>query len=225
MKRKNIIALLLACLVCMFSAVGCGEKDTGDSIDESLYNYPPLKAEMPEVNDHGALELFSFDSEKLLTQLSYRDVAGKAEIVYESGENGGEERRFSRFTIYGKPSYETGIWPAISVEGFSDSSYLANRNDFSSYDGIKLDIRNLTDREVQFFVLYQDIDYVRIPDVGFTLSANSDWTTIKVPIEIPEGNAFKKNEIGQIQMWVFNLKKGESPIVLDMDRMSFYKGE
>lgn len=224
MKKKKMTWLLMG-LICLVSMIGC--QPTGDkleSIDPSLYNYPPLSEAMPEVDDHSELEFFSFDSEALLTQLTYRDVAGKAEIVYEKGENGGEERRFSRFTIYGKPSYTSGIWPAISVEGFSDSSYLAQRNDFSAYDGIEMDIRNLTDRQIEFFVLYQDIDYVRIPDVKFVLNANSGWTTIKVPMEIPEGNAFKKKEVGQIQMWVFNLKKGETPIKLDMDRMRFYKG-
>ncbi len=224
MKKKNIITWLVTGLVCLTSIVGCQSTgDTSESIDPSLYNYPPLSEALPEVDDHSELELFSFDSEALLTQLTYRDVAGKAEIVYEKGENGGEERKFSRFTIYGKPSYTSGVWPAISIEGFSDSSYLAQRNDFSSYDGIQMDIRNLSDRQIEFFVLYQDINYVRIPDVEFTLNANSDWVTIKVPIEIPEGSAFKKDELGQIQMWVFNLKKGETPIKLDMDRMRFYK--
>ncbi len=219
MKLKRFLALGAVLLLLAAACVGCGSKEQSGE-QEDLYNYPPIAEEMPEVDDHGELEFFSFDTEALLTQLDYRDVAGKAEILYRAEEG----RRFSRFYVYGKPAFESGVWPAISVPGYSDDSFLAGMRDFSAYDGITLDVRNNTDRTVKINVLYQDYDYVRLePQFGQELPAHSDWITLRVPLAVPDGSAFNKSQLGQIQIWFFNLKKGESPIVVDMDRMSFYR--
>lgn len=219
MKLKRFLALSVVCLFLAALCVGCGnQQENGEQ--EDLYNYPPIAEKLPEVDDHAELEFFSFDTEELLTQLDYRDVAGKAEILYSAEES----RRFSRFYVYGKPAFESGVWPAISITGYSDDSFLAGMRDFSSYDGVMFDVRNNTDRMVKINVLYQDYSYVRLePQFGQELPPHSDWVTLKVPLSVPEGSAFNKSEMGQIQIWFFNLKKGDSPIVVDMDRMSFYK--
>lgn len=219
MNVKKVFALSAACLVLVFACAACGGKKKQET-GEDHYGYPPLAEEMPEVDDHGELEFFSFDTETLLTQLDYRDVAGRAEIRYDADEG----RRYSRFYVYGKPAFESGVWPAISVTGYSDDSYLAKLRDFSAYDGVTFDVRNNTDRTIKINVLYQDYQYVRLePQFAADLPANSDWITLKIPLAVPEGSAFNKSEMGQIQIWFFNLKKGESPVVVDMDRMSFYK--
>ena len=219
---KKILCLITAVLL-LVGLFGCKKQPnkTSENVSsEDLYNYPPLVEEYPDPNDHDELELFSVDTEELLTVLDYRDVCGKAEICYEEGVSA---RRFSRFYIYGKPFYSS-IWPAISITGWADDSYLLKYRDFTPYAGIKMEVRNRTDREVKFNILYQDFDYVRLePQFSITLPANSDWVTVKAPIVVPEGSKFNPAKMGQIQMWVFNLKEGESPIILDMDRMSFYK--
>lgn len=216
LKRFFILSLIGVFLT---SAAACGSPKS-ESGNEDLYDYPPLAEEVPELDDHGEMEFFSFDTEALLTQLDYRDVAGRAETVY----NAEEGRRFSRFYVYGKPAFQSGVWPAISISGYSDTSYLANLRDFSAYDGITFDVRNNTDRAVKINILYQDYNYVRLePQFSQELPAHSDWITLKVPLSVPEDSAFKKDLMGQIQIWFFNLKKGESPIIVDMDRMSFYK--
>jgi hypothetical protein len=218
MKLKRFFILGLIGIL-LTSAAAC-KSSKSEEVSEDLYDYPPLAEEMPELDDHSAMEFFSFDTESLLTQLDYRDVAGRAEIVYSAEEG----RRFSRFYVYGKPSFQSGIWPAISITGYSDTSYLAKLRDFSAYDGITFDVRNNTDRAVKINLLYQDYNYVRLePQFSQELPANSDWITLKVPLSVPKDSAFRKDLMGQIQIWFFNLKKGESPIVVDMDRMSFYK--
>lgn len=213
---KKLLSLLIV-VITLFSLWACKNNNV---TSEDLYNYPPLEEAFPDPGDHSELELFSFDTEDLLTVLDYRDICGRAEVDYEEGD---DPRLFSRFYIYGKPFYSS-IWPAISISGWADDSYLLPYRDFSSYSGITLDVRNATDREVQFNILYQDYDYVRLePQFSIVLPANSDWISVKAPLVVPEGSSFNPAKMGQIQMWVFNLKKGESPIILEMDRMCFYK--
>ena len=213
---KRLLSLLIA-IITLISLCAC---QNNNATSEDLYNYPPLEEAFPDPGDHSELELFSFDTEDLLTVLDYRDICGRAEIDYEGGN---DPRLFSRFYIYGKPSYSS-IWPAISISGWADDSYLLPYRDFTPYGGIVMDVRNKTNRDVQFNVLYQDFDYVRLePQFSIVLKANSDWVTIRIPLFVPEGSEFNPAKMGQIQMWVFNLKKGESPIILEMDRMCFYK--
>ena len=215
----SLIMVAMAIFATLFT--GCN-KNTDKTPAKDYYNYPPLPEAMPEVNDHEPLEFFSFDTEELLTRLSYRDVAGKASIMYDKEEN----RRFSRFHIYGMPAFASGVWPAISITGYADDDFFAPYRDCSQYDGITFDIRNASDRAVTVYVLMQDFEYVRLePVFSVTLESRSDWTRVKVTLNVPEGSdcKFNKANMGQIQIWVHNLKPGESPIILDMDRMSFYK--
>lgn len=215
----SLIMVAMAIFATLFT--GCN-KNTDKTPAKDYYNYPPLPEAMPEVNDHEPLEFFSFDTEELLTRLSYRDVAGKASIMYDKEEN----RRFSRFHIYGMPAFASGVWPAISITGYADDDFFAPYRDCSQYDGITFDIRNASDRAVTVYVLMQDFEYVRLePMFSVTLESRSDWTRVKVTLNLPEGSdcKFNKANMGQIQIWVHNLKPGESPIILDMDRMSFYK--
>lgn len=215
----SLIMVVMAIFATLFT--GCN-KNTDKTPAKDYYNYPPLPEAMPEVNDHEPLEFFSFDTEELLTRLSYRDVAGKASIMYDKEEN----RRFSRFHIYGMPAFASGVWPAISITGYADDDFFAPYRDCSQYDGITFDIRNASDRAVTVYVLMQDFEYVRLePMFSVTLESRSDWTRVKVTLNVPEGSdcKFNKANMGQIQIWVHNLKPGESPIILDMDRMSFYK--
>ncbi len=215
----SLIMVAMAIFATLFT--GCN-KNTEKTPAKDYYNYPPLPEAMPEVNDHEPLEFFSFDTEELLTRLSYRDVAGKASIMYDKEEN----RRFSRFHIYGMPAFASGVWPAISITGYADDDFFAPYRDCSQYDGITFDIRNASDRAVTVYVLMQDFEYVRLePMFSVTLESRSDWTRVKVTLNLPEGSdcKFNKANMGQIQIWVHNLKPGESPIILDMDRMSFYK--
>lgn len=215
----SLIMVAMAIFATLFT--GCN-KNTDKTPAKDYYNYPPLPEAMPEVNDHEPLEFFSFDTEELLTRLSYRDVAGKASIMYDKEEN----RRFSRFHIYGMPAFASGVWPAISITGYADDDFFAPYRDCSQYDGITFDIRNASDRAVTVYVLMQDFEYVRLePMFSVTLESRSDWTRVKVTLNVPEGSdcKFNKANMGQIQIWVHNLKPGESPIILDMDRMSFYK--
>ena len=215
----SLIMVAMAIFATLFT--GCN-KNTEKTPAKDYYNYPPLPEAMPEVNDHEPLEFFSFDTEELLTRLSYRDVAGKASIMYDKEEN----RRFSRFHIYGMPAFASGVWPAISITGYADDDFFAPYRDCSQYDGITFDIRNASNRAVTVYVLMQDFEYVRLePMFSVTLESRSDWTRVKVTLNVPEGSdcKFNKANMGQIQIWVHNLKPGESPIILDMDRMSFYK--
>ena len=215
---KRYLSFIIAVLM-LFSLCAC-DNNNDSVISEDLYNYPPLPEVYPDPGDHSELELFSFDTEELLTVLDYRDICGRAEIDYEGGD---DPRLFSRFYIYDKPAYSS-IWPAISITGWADDSYLLPHRDFTPYSGIIMDVRNKTDRDVQFNILYQDFEYVRIENqFSIVLPANSDWVTVKAPLIVPEGSDFNPAKMGQIQMWVFNLKKGESPIILEMDRMCFYK--
>lgn len=223
-KTARVLSLIMAVTAIFLTlSVGC-RKNTEEKPQKDYYNYPPMQEEMPEVDDHGPLEFFSFDTEKLLTQLSYRDVAGKASVMYSKEEG----RRFSRFHIYGMPAFSSGVWPAISIAGYADDDYFAPYRDCSEYDGVTFDIRNMSDRGVTVYVLMQDYEYVRLdPVFSVALVKNSDWTRVKVTFNVPEGSdcKFNKANMGQIQIWVHNLKPGESPIILDMDRMSFYKEE
>jgi len=220
---KALSLIMVVMTVFLTLAVGCN-KNTEQKQEKDYYNYPPLPEVMPEVDDHDPLEFFSFDTEDLLTKLSYRDVAGKASIMYDKEEG----RRFSRFHIYGMPAFSSGVWPAISIAGYADDDFFAPYRDCSQYDGITFDIRNVSDRGVTVYVLMQDYEYVRLdPVFSVALVRNSDWTRVKVTFNVPEGSdcKFNKANMGQIQIWVHNLKPGESPIILDMDRMAFYKEE
>lgn len=207
--------------------VGCDEtpnQQVFTGTEEELYNYPPLPEPFPELNDHDENEIASFDSEDLLKSLSYRDVRGKAEVIYDEEE----ERIFSRFQINGIPAKGENCWPNLELEGRSASAVLKTI-DFTPFDGLKVDVRNNTNRSVIFNILIMDFNYVRYENYAYNLPANSDWITLKFDFDYENKLAngavpanFTLDNIGHIEFWFFNVKEGETPIVIDLDRFGLY---